>query len=68
MVGSANFDFRSFFLLCECGVWMHRTAAVDEVEADFRELRACSVPIRESKVPWYRALIRRVLEIFAPLL
>lgn len=68
VVGSANFDFRSLFLLCECGVWMHCTAAVDEVEADFRELRACSVPIRESKVPWYRALIRRVLEIFAPLL
>lgn len=34
-VGTTNLDFRSLYLHFECGVWMYKSRAVEEVKADF---------------------------------
>ena len=35
VVGSINMDYRSLYLHIECGVWMYKTTAVQEVYDDF---------------------------------
>ncbi len=37
MVGTINFDYRSFYHHFECGVYMHGTSCIGAIEADFLE-------------------------------
>ena len=69
LVGTINFDFRSFFLHQECGVWMHRTAALEAMRADVDATLAVSQPVTleemRSAGP-FRRLGKAVLRTFAP--
>lgn len=70
VVGTANFDFRSFYLHFECGVWMYQTDALGRVVQDFDEIIQVSqkVTLQDCVVPWYRRAVRAVLRVFAPLM
>lgn len=42
IVGTANFDFRSFYLNYECGIWMYNTKEELNIKKDFEEtLKQC---------------------------
>ena len=36
-MGTINLDFRSLYLHFECGVYLYRSSAVGQMEADFKE-------------------------------
>lgn len=68
-VGSVNFDFRSFYLSFECGVWMYNTDAIKDILADYNSLIGNSVKItaEDCKVPFPVRIFRAIIATFAPL-
>lgn len=71
IIGTINFDFRSFYLHQENAVWMYRTSAIAEMTADFEEvLTKCRrVTLAEVRAtPWWRRAIWLVLRTFSPLM
>lgn len=71
VVGSINMDYRSLYLHIECGVWMYKTTAVQEVYDDFIATQALCQEItldEVRRVGWWRHLGRAVLNVFAPLM
>lgn len=71
IVGTQNFDFRSFYLHYECGAYMYKTKAVEEVRADHVDLMCKSNLItRELAIEKniFKRLTAFVLNLFAPLL
>lgn len=71
IVGTCNFDFRSFYLHFENGVWMYRSKAVSEAKESF--LKALSVsekitPEFFQNLSFKRRVVRSILKIFSPLL
>ncbi len=70
VVGTQNFDYRSFYLHFECGVWMYRSSAIQQVSADFKEILKVSqkFALEDCKIPWYKRPIRGFLKVFAPLM
>ena len=70
-VGSVNLDYRSLYHHFECGVFMEKNAAVQDIEKDFQEtLKDCTEITMEKwkKIPWYKRLIGHIFRVFAPLL
>ena len=71
VVGTVNFDYRSFYLHFECGTYFEGNKTVKEVEKDFQNtLEKCikvtrsyykSLPFLERALGWF-------LRIFAPLM
>lgn len=71
IIGTINFDFRSFYLHQENAVWMYRTSAVADMAADFEATLARSRRISLAQVravPWWRRAIWLVLRTFSPLM
>ncbi len=71
IVGTSNFDYRSFYLHFENGVWMYRSEAVMQAKSAHEELLKESQLITHefvSNIPLYKKLISSLLKIFAPLL
>ena len=71
IVGTANFDFRSFYLNYECGIWMYSTLEELNIKQDFEEtLKQCEKI--ELKVWKKRKLDIRIIEallrLISPLL
>ena len=68
-VGSVNFDYRSFYLSFECGVWMYNTSTVLDVLADYNSLLSDSIKITldNCKVSIFKRAIRALIAAFAPL-
>lgn len=71
IVGTANFDFRSFYLNYECGIWMYNTKEELNIKKDFEEtLKQCEKI--ELKVWKKRKLDIRIIEallrLISPLL
>ncbi|HIS24185.1 MAG TPA: cardiolipin synthase, partial [Candidatus Faeciplasma gallinarum] len=71
VVGTANFDFRSFYLHFENCILAYKSKCVSEVEQDFLDTQAKSQEITidqlNKKGPVY-ALLQAVLKIFSPLM
>mgnify|MGYP000756273190 FL=1 len=70
-VGTVNFDYRSLFLHFECGVWMYRSNAVQEIRKDFEEtFTDCEEMQYEEciKISGFRKMVRAVLNMLGPLL
>ncbi len=69
-VGSVNFDYRSFYLSFECGIWMYNTPSVLSSRDDFTDMMEHSIEIsygmarRNIFVRFFRAL----LSAFSPML
>lgn len=71
VIGTCNFDYRSFFLHFESGVWLCESSAVHELTDDFHKTFACSQEVTREDVdsiPLLRRMARSVLSAFAPLL
>lgn len=70
IVGTTNLDFRSLYLHFECGVWMYKTLAVQQVKEDFlHTLDKCQrITMEECKGNALLRLIQDILRIFAPLM
>lgn len=71
VVGTINFDYRSFYHHFECGVFLYRADAVMELKADMENTFAAS---EEITIAWCRKkfmkmnVIGPVLKLFSPLL
>lgn len=71
IVGTCNFDFRSFFLHFECGAWMCGVDAVKDVRKDIEQTITQSRAITHEDVLSVgipRRLMRGLLVAFAPML
>ncbi len=71
IVGTTNFDFRSFYLHFECGVWMYRTDAVMQVYEDYQAIMEQSQVISLESctdISFPKRILRAVLQLFAPLM
>lgn len=70
VVGTINFDYRSFYHHFECGVLMHKANAIYELKKDMEDTFAVS---EEITVEWCRKkvmklnIIGTILKLFAPL-
>jgi len=67
-VGSVNLDYRSLFLHFECGVWMYRTACLDDIKNDFIGIFRDSRSVESWKHGFFHSVVAGVLELIAPLL
>lgn len=70
-IGTANFDFRSFYLNYECGVWMYKTKEELKIKKDFIDtLEKCE----EIKIETWKQrkldirIIEALLRLISPLL
>ena len=70
VVGSVNFDFRSFFLHFECGVYLYRNETVDAVRHAFLGYEEVSEQIHPAppRKNIFSRLYRAVLRLLAPLM
>ncbi len=66
-LGSYNMDFRSMRQNFECGI-MFKGGPCGEVEADFEECLAVSLPLTEGKISPAKRFSRLILKVFAPLI
>lgn len=71
VVGTINFDYRSFCHHFECGTWMRDCGCLDSIRQDFEycfsvSRRVTGETIRHEK--WHRRLIGFLLKGFEPLL
>ncbi|MGO3733117.1 MAG: cardiolipin synthase [Vagococcus sp.] len=70
-VGTVNLDYRSLFLHFECGVWMYKTTAVQDVYEDHIQTEAKSqlITLEESEdIKWLTRVLRAILGVFSPLM
>lgn len=71
VVGTINLDYRSLVHHFECGVWLCGCPILKEIKDDFHEmLKECRVIDKSDteKIPWYEEIIRKLLQLFGPLL
>ncbi len=71
VVGSANLDFRSYYLNFESGALMYESDAIAGLKADFEETFEKSIEISlkdVESVPMHKRLIRAIIGLFSPLL
>lgn len=71
MVGTINFDFRSFYLHQECAVWMYASPALVELRRDVEATLAVSRRITTDDLTdtnVFKRLAQAVLRVFAPLM
>ena len=68
-VGSVNFDFRSFYLSFECGIWMYNTPSVLDVLADYNSMinESIKISLEDCKVSPITRVFRALIVAFAPL-
>ena len=68
-VGSVNFDFRSFYLSFECGVWMYNSPTVKDVLADYNSLlnESIKITLEDCRVSPVTRVFRGLIAGFAPL-
>jgi cardiolipin synthase len=71
IVGTCNFDYRSFYLHFENSIWMYRTQAVHQAKRAFLKALSQSQEVNWEELeqlPFHKKLMRSILKLFAPLL
>ncbi len=71
VVGTINLDYRSLYHHFECATYMHSTACIGDIEADFlKTLQKCRRVTPESlkKEPLSRRLLGYIFKVVAPLM
>lgn len=71
VVGTANMDYRSFYLHYECGVCFYRNRVVNDVKQDIlRTLGVCEeIPKNYlSTLPSWLRILRALLRLFSPMM
>ena len=70
-VGTINLDYRSLYLHFECGVFLYKARAVDQLKEDFLQVFPICTEITKEfcdSRPWYINFMQILLRLFAPLL
>ena len=71
IVGTANFDFRSFYMHFENSIYMYNSAAISEVKEDYIDMLAQCTRISLDDYmsePIYKRIAGACLKIFSPLM
>lgn len=71
VIGTINFDYRSFYLHQENAVWMYDTEAVSDMVSDFDKTISMSRRVTAEEVnsvPWWKRAIWIALRTFAPIM
>ncbi len=71
LVGTINFDFRSFYLHQECAVWMYDSPALAELRRDVEATVAVSRRVKMEDLTdtnVVKRLLQAILRVFAPLM
>lgn len=71
IIGTINFDFRSFYLHQENAVWLYQSPAIAAMTADFEQTLTQSRRITLAHVrstPWWQRAIWILLRTFSPLM
>lgn len=71
VVGTINFDYRSFYHHFECATYMHGCSCIEDMQRDFEECLSVSrkvTPETIKKEKWHMKLTGYLLKGFAPLL
>ena len=71
IVGTTNFDFRSFYLHFENGVWMYKSKCIEQVKADYLKNLAQSQEITMDfykKIPIPVRIVSSIMKLFSPLM
>jgi cardiolipin synthase len=70
VIGTANMDFRSLYLQFECGAWMYRTEAVNELRDDFlKTLDVCrEITAADCRYNPFIRFFQEFCRLFAPLM
>ena len=71
VIGSINFDYRSYFLHFENGVWLYKSSAIFDCKEDFlKTLEVCHEVTYEEymKTNVVVRILRSILNLFSPLL
>ncbi len=71
IVGTTNFDFRSFYLHFENSVFMYKSKCVNEVKSEFEKLLDESKEITiesYNNMPWIKRFKGKVLKLFSPMM
>ncbi len=71
VIGTINLDYRSLYLHYECGVWMHGTDSIADMESDFQKTAALSDHISYAQyksTPIIKKIMYHVVRFFAPLM
>lgn len=70
IVGTANFDFRSFYLHFENAVYMYKSKAVKQVKDDYDEMLSKCIEItpENCKNTFFKRFILSVMKLFSPFL
>ncbi len=70
-IGTINLDFRSLYLHFECGTWIYKSKAVEQLKEDYLETLKLCTPITKSycdNFKWYTKIMQSILRLFAPLM
>ena len=71
IVGTTNFDFRSFYLHFENGILMYKSSCVNEVRDEFKTILSLSEEItyeQYMKEPKFHRFSMKVLKLFSPMM
>lgn len=71
IVGTQNFDFRSFYLHYECGVFLYKTSSIAQVREDHLKTIELSQQITPEEClngNFFQRILQRILNVFAPLM
>jgi len=70
IVGTANFDYRSFYQHFENGVWLYGSKAVMQAKSSFEDALTLSHRVTQEQIedtPFGKKLLCSLLKVFAPL-
>ncbi|MEG0614187.1 MAG: phospholipase D-like domain-containing protein, partial [Oscillospiraceae bacterium] len=71
IVGTTNFDFRSFYLHFENGIFMYKSKAISQVKADFENILSQSSKITPEmccNVGFWKQFAWSFMKLFSPFL
>lgn len=71
VVGTINFDYRSFYMHFECAAWLYRCPMIQDMKEEFLStlLQCQLIPLAECRgLKWRERIGSFVLKIFAPLM
>ncbi len=67
VVGTVNFDYRSFVHHYECGVLMYKSACIPDIQADFEQILSTAVDMKDYKQNIFTKLFCAFVKLFTPL-
>lgn len=68
-IGSINFDYRSFYLSFESGVWLYKASTINDILLDYNTMLSQSIQITKEKCKTsiFTRVFRGILSAFSPM-